>query len=930
MYNNIIKKSKEGIILKKIFALILAICMSFSLMTVFASEGDKTYKATEAELLSGATKNEACLRYTKKDNYFGFKGVELAEVKSVSINAKNYVSGSSNGDTFLVKADDPLTGDVLAHVVMGENRTGLFKAPLIKEISGTHDVYFVSLYGDGRGATELYEVTFSKEEYVRDNKSMQIPDSAVVDLYADTWAATDSYGRKVADFSETGAVKTDTRQVGIMYWDWFTSSAENRRAHVISDVIKNAPESRYDYFHKAWDKEGIYYWSEPALGFYTSYDYFVYRKHAEMLSHAGVDVIFFDCTNSGYLFFEPMKVLVKAFRDAKATGLDIPEISVLGSIVMPNQYSFTQPAAIYMNCFVENDYSDIWYYLDGKPLIFANTRKEYGTAQANSKDSAQLALVSEIHDFFTFRYGGTRDSEVKPNEWFWLEHFPQKLRNPDETGRPEFVAVGCSINTLTNAAMGLGGAASNDYAKGRGYSEVFGEDYTKEGARKAYFFREQAALALSAEPEFIYIDGWNEQTAIRFEDWYGNPNAFVDTFDDENSRDFEPSRGALKDDYYNLMVDFIRKYKGVRPAPVAGGMKTIDLAGDVSQWDGVTPEFLNANQNYERDSEGLAKAGTNFEPYVYKTTVNNSVKSAKVTFDAENLYFLVTCEKDIKEHDKGFLNLYINTDRMYNTGWEGYDFLIEKGVVYKNAGNVWAMEKIGDAEYKISGACMTVKIIRSLIGETGVVDFEFKWTDSVSGKDDFMNFYSDGSVAPYGRFNYLFTETAQTAVTSSQRASLSDTAILKAGAENMIVAGGKMPVYEKNRNVRAMEMNGTLYVPEDTFNEIMGYGRTKTDYNSFYNVLRTYHFEMNDELTEVVNYKWTYSTLGTLEAKVDGAPVKLSAPITAVDGIIYIPLSFISECYGYEVKGLGDGVYTLCTKGTTPVDTVNAVLSHIN
>ena len=30
---------------------------------------------------------------------------------------------------------------------------------------------------------------------------------------------------------------------------------------------------------------------------------------------------------------------------------------------------------------------------------------------------------------------------------------------------------------------------------------------------------------------------------------------FVDTYNDENSRDFEPVRGPLKDDCYNMLVD---------------------------------------------------------------------------------------------------------------------------------------------------------------------------------------------------------------------------------------------------------------------------------------------------------------------------------------------------------------------------------------
>ena len=94
--------------------------------------------------------------------------------------------------------------------------------------------------------------------------------------------------------------------------------------------------------------------------------------------------------------------------------------------------------------------------------------------------------------------------------------------------------------------------------KGRGFSEVFGEDYSENGAKMAYFFREQAALALDAAPEFVYINGWNEFTTVRNADHSGLKNAFIDLFDDENSRDFEPTKGFLKDDYYLLQYKYSR------------------------------------------------------------------------------------------------------------------------------------------------------------------------------------------------------------------------------------------------------------------------------------------------------------------------------------------------------------------------------------
>ncbi|MDO5478892.1 MAG: stalk domain-containing protein [Clostridia bacterium] len=82
-------------------------------------------------------------------------------------------------------------------------------------------------------------------------------------------------------------------------------------------------------------------------------------------------------------------------------------------------------------------------------------------------------------------------------------------------------------------------------------------------------------------------------------------------------------------------------------------------------------------------------------------------------------------------------------------------------------------------------------------------------------------------------------------------------------------------------------------------------------------------------MTEIINYTWTYSALDSLDARVNGRVTKLSAPVKYVNGIFYIPVSLIAECYGYEVKNLGNGVYTV-SFDKTPTDTVNAVINHLN
>ena len=316
----------------------------------------------------------------------------------------------------------------------------------------------------------------------------------------------------------------------------------------------------------------------------------------------------------------------------------------------------------------------------------------------------------------------------------------------------------------------------------------------------------------------------------------------------------------------------------------------------------------------------------------YTTNVDNAILSAKVSYDAENFYFLATTKEAVNENSKGFMNLYINADRNRATGWEGYDFALNvegKGVISKATGNAWAWANVGTAVTKVNGNNYMAVIPRSVLGETGTVDFEFKWTDSIDHKGDLLKFYVDGSSAPYGRFNYLYTEIQQTTLSANERAALKGTSIRKAGAENMIVSGAKMDIYEKNTRVRAFEMNGTLYVPGDIFEEIMGFGRAKVEYDPNYNVFFTHHFDLSENEQSIVNYIWTVSALDSTEVRVDGAVKTMSAPVIAKDNMVWAPISLLADCYGWNVQNLGNGVYTV-SENAPDLNTVNAVLSHLN
>lgn len=897
--------------MKKTICMVLALIMALLIFPVCAKETVLT--SSDVEFTLDTVVKSDSITNLKKGGYFGFSKVDMSGINSIEATVKANLPDLSTGETLAVILDDPYNGTHIGNIVL--TKRGEYQAKCnITPVSGVHDLYFYCLYASEVSSyIFISQIKLSSENYVNNSASEKVEDSYVKDLYQDTWTATDSMGRKVADYEETGGVRDGKREVGMAFWNWHGVDP-NRRAVVIPEFLSKYPEAKDDYNDPNWDSRGRFYWGRPIFGFYNSTDYWVYIKQADLLGSAGVDVIFLDYSNQGRSYLPILSMMVEAFRDAKKAGINVPKISCFNF----RNYAMNTSVAesLYFHCFVENDYSDIWYYRDGKPFILGNTPKSDSLASnliadaESSKSTYAKELAVEVGNFFSNRATGHRN--ITTTGWQWAESFPQALRNCDENGKPEFVTVSAARNGAPYTPIGEHNVFSNPDTRSRGSSEMFGEDYSEDGMRKAYFFREQSGLALAADPEFLFAGQWNEWVALRNENYQGYENAFVDTFDYARSRDFEPNDGPLKDDYYNLLVDLIRKFKGARKAPVLSGMKSIDVKGDVSEWEGVGPEFLNSSQSLERDSYGYLDENGNETHYT--TKINNAITVSKVTFDDEKLYFMAECENDIKRGGEGFMNLYINIDRNYATGWEGFDFavnLMGEGVISECKDNAWSWDNIGNAEVSVSGKVIQIALPRSVIGETGTVDFEFKWTDSVDCDGDFMKFYSEGMAAPIARFNYLATQIEQTALQSEYREALSGVSVLKAGNPKMVVSGGKMNVYEPDTRIAPFEMNGTLYIPHDTLNEIMGYGRTKTEYSSVRNIFYSYHYDYSDDFKEAINYTWTYCTPGSYEVRVNGKLKTLSASVIIKDGTIYVPLSFIEDCYGIKTEALGDGAYSI-------------------
>ena len=211
-----------------------------------------------------------------------------------------------------------------------------------------------------------------------------------------TWTATDNLGRTIADNTQTGNVKQD-KYVGLFYWNWHDSGWRESELAVNNSTIIEAfnDENMWrDATHPAWSWEYMNHsWHEPVYGYYLSTDTWVLRKHAEVLADAGVDVIFFDCSNDTHLFDNSLDAIFRTFQQAYDDGVNVPKISFLLNFGS-NDARRTQLENLYSRYYREGLYSDTWFIYEGKPLILGDTTF-----------SSSYEYYDEIKDFFnSFRY----------------------------------------------------------------------------------------------------------------------------------------------------------------------------------------------------------------------------------------------------------------------------------------------------------------------------------------------------------------------------------------------------------------------------------------------------------------------------------------------------------------------------------------------
>lgn len=555
-------------------------------------------------------------------------------------------------------------------------------------------------------------------------------------------AGSDDLGRILPLNKSVGNPKAN-RQVAIFYFLWQgDGTAENYWD--LSEIVPNHPEVLEDYDNPLWGLPvykpggpvGMYFWGKPIYGYYRGDDYWVHLRSIQLLTDAGVDLLVIDATNT-LVYPKQANALMNAMDAVRAQGKKPPRIvfytNTSPAVSMQKVYdNFYKPGAPYYH-------PDCWFHIDGKPLILG---------------FAKQAVGHDYHSFFSYRESQWPTEPQKVNGWPWIEFTRPQQVYRNERGEKEIVNV--SVCQHPNPTVGMGGSAfyGNMENWGRSYHNGSHGNPEKD-IFYGYNFQEQWDFALKQDVPYIFITGWNEWVAGRWDSKDGNPEHswFCDQASPEYSRDIEPTLTAgLKDNYYMQMVGNIRRYKGIEPNPNAGPEKEIKKFSD---WEDVLPIYT----DYTGDTQARNHPGAESKPAKIYTnsTGRNDFRLLKVARDRKNIFFYAETSKAITGNSgSNWMRLYLDMDRNAKTGWLGYDYRVVGGnKLQKYINGKWVDFQKTDFVAEENKLMLTIP--QASVGSANhILDFEFKWSDNMQNDDDPLDWYVNGDVAPGGRFNYIY------------------------------------------------------------------------------------------------------------------------------------------------------------------------------
>ncbi len=584
------------------------------------------------------------------------------------------------------------------------------------------------------------------------NLTVQKTDASGFSIDYTTWVATDDRDRT----TPTSIDVREGKEVGIFYF--LNRGGED--TEFIQDNTKIFLEEGLEGLNQhltSPGQSGAYYWAEPYFGYYKSNSEWVFRKHAYQLEAAGVDFIFLDFTNGAYYPGE-LQVLLDTWLQLRQEGTDTPDICVFSAGNYGAVMGALRSSMYSQEGFAK--YGELFYQYQGKPLTLAGC----------ANDTSELGKW--INETFTVRNCWAWTDE--DGSWSWLQEYTERGGKyqyanggpgRDVNGNFEQLALCMGHHPTTSKGRSYDGrrivtCRENDY----GFSMDSGAGLG---------FETQFNAVMQFDPDMVLITGWNEWTAGLAQASSGSNTFagsadlgfhFVDQFNTEYSRDGEPMKlrdgeeVGFGDNFYYQMTGYIRQYKGTGAVTQASGQVSIDLT-DSTAWENVGPVYGDTVDDVAwRQEEGYFSNLT----YV-NNTGRNDLTAAKVSQDAEYLYFTVTTARELIVDDgQNWMNLYVDIDNNPATGWEGYDLALNRArdghyVAVESLKDGWAGEHIGQALYTVEGNRMTIRLAKAVAGLSGqVASLCFKWADNSTLSGNVMEFLDLGDTAPNDRFSYLY------------------------------------------------------------------------------------------------------------------------------------------------------------------------------
>ncbi|MEJ2902135.1 hypothetical protein WAE58_06855 [Pedobacter panaciterrae] len=566
---------------------------------------------------------------------------------------------------------------------------------------------------------------------------------------ADTWVAKDALGRTI----EPAKYKTPRKDkyAGIFYFIWQGAHGYDQHKGGAADggVMPKTPGdtvSPYDITKllkanptdpKYGPIHAFHHWGEPYFGYYLADDEWVIRKHAQMLSDAGIDVIILDVTNAA-IYLPQVTKIANTYLKMRAEGLSTPSISFIVNSV-PKQTVNN----LYEQIYKKGLFSNLWFLWKGKPLLLCPPE----------------AVTPEIKNFFTTRHSwawskGQQWFADGKDKWPWLDHYPQSYGWHDSKDKAEQVTVSIAQHPMSN----IGRSFHNGKEP-----EIFSTE-------KGLYFEEQWKRALEVDPEFVFITGWNEWVAMRFNDGASKTflgksiekgeTYFVDLYNAEFSRDAEPENGVTKDNYYYQLVDNVRKFKGTGKLPVYKTNTSMSIDGKFSDWKKIPAVYKDdSGDTFHRKHPGWGR----INEYVNNTGRNDIIES-RITSDQQNVYFYVKTKDPLTPSDSpDWMHLFIGVKGAANQGWEGFQYVVNQRVLSNNTATLHNLKKdcsLGKSssiKYRTDKNELELVIPKKQLGIIGnEFTLDFKWADNSPVDGNAMHWLDKGDAAPNARFAYRY------------------------------------------------------------------------------------------------------------------------------------------------------------------------------